>query len=147
MIVAIRAVEPSDLEFFYQLQADPQQVAGTGVPARARPEFDSHWERITEDPHVTLRAITLDGALVGNILCFQMEGDPEVGYRVANSHWGRGVASAALGLFLEILQRPLTAVVLGTNAASQRVLSKHGFEVVQRRIGTDGLEELHYLLS
>jgi RimJ/RimL family protein N-acetyltransferase len=57
----------------------------------------------------------------------------EVGYWIERELWGRGIASAALEQFLRIeTRRPLHAGVAAHNAASLRVLSKHGFAVAGR---------------
>ena len=60
------------------------------------------------------------------------EGDEaEIGYGVAASHCGQGVATRALTLLLPLLaERGLTRIVAGTaitNPASQRVLERNGF--------------------
>ncbi|MEM1071999.1 MAG: GNAT family N-acetyltransferase [Planctomycetota bacterium] len=57
-----------------------------------------------------------------------------VGYRISKDNWGKGLATRALGLFLkEIPERPLWAVTAASNTASQRVLTKCGFQAVDRR--------------
>jgi [ribosomal protein S5]-alanine N-acetyltransferase len=59
----------------------------------------------------------------------------EVGYWIGEAHWGRGYASAALTLILDFLKSELEADrcdagVFAGNLASQRVLSKAGFEAI-----------------
>ncbi|MEV4369316.1 GNAT family protein [Nonomuraea sp. NPDC049637] len=56
-----------------------------------------------------------------------------VGYWLGRPFWGRGVGTAALGLFLaEEKTRPLYADPFAGNTGSVRLLERHGF----RRAGT-----------
>ncbi len=62
----------------------------------------------------------------------------DVGYGLGRAHWGRGIASRALALLLaEVPHRPLYATVAASNAASIRVLEKHGFRIVERFMGEE----------
>jgi amino acid transporter len=58
------------------------------------------------------------------------DGNPEVTYWIAQSHWGHGHASRALALVLEQTDRPVLARVALDNLGSRRVLEKAGFDVV-----------------
>jgi [ribosomal protein S5]-alanine N-acetyltransferase len=56
----------------------------------------------------------------------------EIGYWVAESYWGKGIASSALGMMTEIAleklqNRKLFAPVFAPNIASMRVLEKCGY--------------------
>jgi RimJ/RimL family protein N-acetyltransferase len=63
-----------------------------------------------------------------------MDDKPEVTYRVDRTHWGKGIASAALRLLLaETAERPLYARAASDNVGSLRVLEKAGF----RRVGVN----------
>ena len=73
-----------------------------------------------------------------------------VGYWIGKEHWGQGIASAALRLYLDDVaqHRPLLASVVEHNAGSRRVLEKAGFQFVGRELAEDGPEpgtfaELH----
>ncbi|MFD1217621.1 GNAT family N-acetyltransferase [Microbulbifer celer] len=59
-----------------------------------------------------------------------------LGYRVAEKHKGKGVATKGVGKLLQISVQKLglntiRALVLDNNAASARVLLKHGFECIR----------------
>ncbi len=59
-------------------------------------------------------------------------GEIEIGYGISESRWGRGVARAAIGLLIarsrqDLRIHTLTAQTTLRNAASQRVLTRHGF--------------------
>ena len=72
----------------------------------------------------------MEGCVVGDINCFKLDGQDAVGYWIAREHWGKGIATRALGLFLEqIATRPLYARVARSNGASLRVLEHCCFVV------------------
>ncbi len=77
-----------------------------------------------------------DGAVLGRFNLYEIgHGTAEVGYRVAQSVSGRGVATEALGRLCEVARtrlslRTLSARTSGENIASQRVLEKCGFLAV-----------------
>jgi RimJ/RimL family protein N-acetyltransferase len=65
-------------------------------------------------------------------------GSGVIGYWLAESHWGRGIASAAVKAFLGYVWESfavhrLEARVFGWNPASSRVLDKNGFVLEGRR--------------
>lgn len=128
MKVSLREVEPADLPELFEHQGDPVANAMAASPARDRPAFMAHWERILADPVVVVRAIVADGRLAGNMLSFERDGVRQVGYWIARELWGGGIASAALAGFLDVeTRRPLYAGVARWNAGSLRVLEKCGF--------------------
>lgn len=140
MKVALRPREPADDERHFLWQSDPVQVATT-VPARSRAEFDVWIAKITADPAVTLRTITADGEVVGTINTFMLGDERYIGYRVANEHWGRGIATEAVRLMLRLdPTRPLLATVLTSNVASQKVLARNGFVAFRDQPSCDGPE-------
>ncbi len=103
------------------------------VKPRNEAAFYALWEKILGDQSVTTRAIISDGALVGQISCFEADGRRCVGYWIAQEHWGRGIATRALGAFLSVVSdRPLYARVATSNGASIRVLERCGFVLIGR---------------
>jgi len=74
--------------------------------------------------------ISLAGEPVGSISSWDNDGKREVTYWIGRAHWGKGIASRALGAFLEIeTTRPLYAASAADNIGSLRVLEKCGFRV------------------
>ncbi|MEU4745361.1 GNAT family N-acetyltransferase [Actinosynnema sp. NPDC023658] len=132
--VALRSVEDSDLDALFEQMRDPESVRMAAFTAKDpddREAFDAHMARLRASPDITLRAVTLDGDLVGSIGCFVVEGDTEITYWIDRSFWGRGVAGEALAQFLDVVGvRPLHARAASDNLASLRVLGKAGFTVV-----------------
>lgn len=135
--VTLREVDDADLDLIFAQMRDPESVrmaAFTADDPDDRAGFDAHMTRIRTAPDITLRAIMDDGRLVGTIASFVAGGDTEVTYWVDRSSWGRGIASRALALLLDVVPvRPVFARAAADNAGSLRVLRKAGF----REIGTE----------
>jgi RimJ/RimL family protein N-acetyltransferase len=114
----------------YEMQLDPESNRLAVTIPRSAEAFEAHWANVLRDPSVTAKAILLGEKMVGNVSCFQRDGQANVGYWVSREHWGKGVASRALELLLlEVATRPLYASVATSNGASLRVLQKCGFVV------------------
>ncbi len=134
----LRPLHPGDLLTLYELQIDPESNQMAGTKPRTREAFFAVWERVLLDPNINSRVIEVGGAIVGSVSCFQAEGRDCVGYWIARSHWGRGIASRALPMFLaDERRRPLHATAARANAASHRVLEKCGFRCVGFRMGEE----------
>ena len=128
----LREVEDSDLDRFFEIQADTVASELADVPSRDRPAFDQHWARIRSDPETILRTIEVDGVVAGNVLSFIADGQRVVGYWIARELWRRGIAAAALAEFLKVItERPLYATVAPGNPGSVRVLEKNGFRLLR----------------
>lgn len=126
--ILLRPVLETDLPILYEQQLDPEAVSLADFPSRDRGEFMRHWEGIMKNKNVTARVIVYKGRVAGHILCWKEKYEHRVGYWIGRGFWGRGVASAALGEFLqEIKFRPLFAHVANHNIASRRVLEKNAF--------------------
>lgn len=129
--VSLRPVEDTDLEAFFAHGQDPEAIRMAAFVSRDpgdRPSFDAHWARIRAHDGIILRTIVADGAVAGHVSFFVRDGEPELGYWIDRARWGRGIASAALGLFLPLVPiRPVYARVVADNHASRRVLGKWGF--------------------
>jgi RimJ/RimL family protein N-acetyltransferase len=125
--VRLREVEEGDLPLLFLHQLDPEASRMAAFPPRDRDAFFAHWRKILAERGL-VRAILADEEVVGHVCAFDMQGAREVGYWVAREHWGRGIATRALGAFLLLERtRPLHAHVASHNAGSIRVLEKCGF--------------------
>ena len=90
--------------------------------------------------------------VTGNIGSWIAEDRQLIGYWVGREFWGRGVATAALAVFVaEVKERPLHAFVAKHNVGSIRVLEKCQFvpspEHDPSIAGEDGIHEVLYVLS
>jgi RimJ/RimL family protein N-acetyltransferase len=79
-------------------------VAGAFTPAEVRDSvaFEARWTRQRADPSVLVRTIERDGEVVGSIASWDAGGAREVTYWIGRRHWGQGIASQALRMFLEL---------------------------------------------
>jgi RimJ/RimL family protein N-acetyltransferase len=140
---SLRYVQESDLEVFFKQQLDPEATQMAAFPARDHQSFMTHWENGIGEETTILQTIVFRGEVVGNIVCWEQSDECNVGYWLGREYWGKGIASAALSLFLtHIEKRPLYAHVAKHNAASIRVLQKCGFANVRegKYSGLDGGE-------
>jgi RimJ/RimL family protein N-acetyltransferase len=98
-------------------------------PSRDREAHAAHWARIQARADVVNRTVLVDGAVAGNIVSWLDEdGRRLIGYWIGREFWGRGIATDALGQYIqEVRERPLYAYVAVTNVGSARVLEKAGF--------------------
>ena len=136
-VITLRLVEDADLDALFDQMRDPESVwmaAFTADDPGDRAAFDAHMAKVRTSPENTLRAVTCDGRLVGSVACFVVDGQTEVTYWIDRAAWGRGIASRALELLIELVPvRPLHARAASDNSGSLRVLQKAGF----RPVGTE----------
>ncbi len=146
--VRLRDVTEDDLPTFFDHQRDPLAIAMAAFPARDREAFREHWTtKVLGDDTVTKKTVLFDERVVGNIVSWEMSGETLVGYWIGRDHWGRGIASRALSLFVaDVDTRPLHAHVAKHNVASIRVLEKCGFGVVGEDTITESDHEIEELI-
>ena len=134
-IIRLRPVQPSDYPILYTHQADEvsRHMAAFGAKyALDEAAHEARWERLLANPEGIARTILADEVVVGNILKFVMFEENELAYWLGREHWGRGIATQAVRLFLqEYTERPLFGRAVKDNLASQRVLEKCGFRLVR----------------
>lgn len=131
-MVTLRDITPADFPTLYSYQSDPVANRLAGFVPRKRVHFYTHWKKILKDPSVEKKLILLDGDPAGYLVCFiRARPDREVGYWISRDHWGKGLATKALRLFLmQYAFRPLYARVAKHNAASLKVVRRNGFKII-----------------
>jgi RimJ/RimL family protein N-acetyltransferase len=145
-VSVLRDVAESDLDTFFEHQREPEANEMAIFPPRDRETFYAHWRRTLADDSMIQRTIVHEGEVAGNIGSWEQDGKRLVGYWIGRDFWGKGLATRALGEFVEeVPQRPLHAWVATTNVGSIRVLEKCGFVRVDSR--TTDVEELLYELK
>lgn len=137
--IRLRDTELDDLALFFEHEQDPvavEMAAFTPEDPSNHAAFMEHWQRLLTSEAITKRTILMDGDVVGHIASWTQDGDREVTYWIDRNRWGKGVATAALRMFVaEIDTRPLYARTASDNIGSQRVLEKCGFVVVGHERG------------
>ena len=136
--IGLRAVRDDDLNAIYDQMRDPVAVrmaAFTADDPDDRAAFDAHFVRVRTDPEILMFAITVDGELAGTVASFPVGDDTEITYWVDRAWWGRGVATRAVELLLELVPvRPVMARAASDNAGSLAVLRKVGFRAVGKEV-------------
>jgi len=132
--IRLRPVGVADVPLFFEYQRDPLATRMAAVTPVARRDHDALWRDILADPAIVARTVVVDGEVAGSVMSWTQWEQRQLGYWFGRDHWGRGVATTALALFLgEMSVRPVHAYVAGCNGASRRVLEKCGFRA-------DGIE-------
>jgi RimJ/RimL family protein N-acetyltransferase len=131
--IIIRDVFIKDLATFFKNQKEPEacyMAAFTAKNPSDRNAFDSFWERILGDKSILIKTILFNNMVAGSVLKYEQSGHAEVSYWIGKEFWGKGIATGALSLFLQLFtQRPVYARSAKDNLASIRVLEKCGFIV------------------
>jgi RimJ/RimL family protein N-acetyltransferase len=144
----LREVVEADLPILYEHECDPEAAAMAAFPSRDRDAFMAHWAKTLANDSALTWTVVSDGAVAGNIGCWEDHGRRFVGYWIGREFWGRGLATQALAELVGMVEtRPLYAHVVKNNVASIRVLEKNGFVEVERHTGDDGIEELILVLG
>jgi RimJ/RimL family protein N-acetyltransferase len=146
--ILLRDVVEEDLPVLFEQQLDSDATWMAAFPSRDRDAFMAHWEgKILGNAAVIAKTILLDGEIAGNIVCFELDGTPLVGYWIGKEFWGKGVATRALRELLgQVTTRPMHAHVARHNVGSIRVLEKCGFRVLREEKVTVLGEELEELV-
>jgi RimJ/RimL family protein N-acetyltransferase len=130
-VVTLRATRAGDLDELFRFRQDPEanrMAAFTSGDRHDREAFDTRWDHLITDPEVDVRTIRADGIIVGDLVRWSENGATFIGYWIDTAHWGEGIATRALRLFVDAVHdRPLLAHVAADNAGSIRVLEKLGF--------------------
>jgi RimJ/RimL family protein N-acetyltransferase len=127
--VSLRDVIDDDIPVFFDHQRDPVAVEMAAITSRNREDHLAKWREVRSDETIT-KTILLEDEVAGHIVSWEEDGCQNVGYAIGRSLWGRGIATAALSQFLEIVKyRPLYAHAATHNVGSLRVLEKCGFAV------------------
>lgn len=133
--IRLRPVGVADVPLFFEYQRDPLAARMAAATPVSRRDHDALWRAALTDPAILARTVVVDGEVAGSLTSWTQWEQRQLGYWLGRDHWGRGVATTALPLFLcELTVRPVHAYVAGPNIASRRVLEKCGF----RPDGLDG---------
>jgi RimJ/RimL family protein N-acetyltransferase len=155
-VVTLRAIRAGDLDELFRIQLDPEanrMAAFTAEDPSDRAAFDAHRARIAARDDTDARTVRCDGRIVGSVGRWvdPETGMPEITYWIDREHWGQGIATRALRLFLDTQPRPVRARAAADNAASVAVLRKLGFVEVGRdrdyaNARGEEIEEIEFVL-
>lgn len=130
----LRDVVEADLPLFFGHQLDREanyMAAFTAQDPTDRDAIIARWKKALTDPTIIFKTIVAGGEVVGSVLSYEEDGQPQVSYWLGKEHWGRGIATRALTEFLQSNNqtRPIYARVAQDNLRSLRVLEKCGFTI------------------
>jgi RimJ/RimL family protein N-acetyltransferase len=155
-VVTLRATRAGDLDELFRIQLDPEanrMAAFTATDPTDRAAYDAHRARFSARDDYDARTVRYDGRIVGSVARWidAETGMPEITYWIDREHWGRGIATRALRLFLDTQPRPVRARAAADNAASVAVLRKLGFVEVGRdrdyaNARGEEIEEIEFVL-
>lgn len=151
--IQLRPVRESDLPILFEHQREPEANEMAAFPARDRDAFMVHWAKILGNETLVAMTVVVDGCVAGHVGCWTQNGQRLVGYWLGKDHWGKGVATQMLSMFLRLVgDRPLHAHVAKHNVASIRVLEKCGFAFCSKSTvapgeAADGIEEWEFVLD
>ena len=133
----LRRATMDDLPAMHAVLSDPRATLYWSTPPHGSLEETAAWmesmvSSTAEESEDFI--IERDGVVIGKVGTWRL---PDFGYILHPDHWGQGLASEALVAFLAYVEaRPdvpyLTADVDPRNAASIRLLEKHGFRETGR---------------
>lgn len=131
----LRPVVDADLPVLYQHQTEPlaHQMAAFSA-YREQAAFEERMLKILGNPSIIVLAIELNGGVVGTVGKWVAETQDEINYWIDSAHWGKGIATHAVKLFLQqYTSRPIHGHTAADNLASIRVLEKNGFKRVDTK--------------
>jgi RimJ/RimL family protein N-acetyltransferase len=154
ILVTLREVDEADLDFFFEMEQDPEAVwmaAFTAENPADEEVFRSKWAGILNNEAIVSRTILYGDQVAGHVDKFEMFSEPAVSYWIGRQFWGRGIATQALALLLALVEeRPLFARAAKDNIASLRVLQKNSFTITGEDKGyanARGAEIEEYILT
>lgn len=133
--IQLRDVLKSDLPILFEHQLDPDanyMAAFTARDPTDRDAFMAHWGRILSDETTTIQTILFNGQVAGSVASYKDEefGEMEITYWIGKEYWGKGIATRALSMFLDLVPvRPLYGRAAKDNVASIRAMQKCGFTI------------------
>lgn len=133
LAVKLRVTTREDLPRLFGFGQESEALAVSGSKPREWEEFERRWLEMMSDSRATSRVIVVNEQVVGAVNVLVVDGEDALGYWIGRNFWGRGIASAAVGLMLgEVTRRPLSATAGASNVASLRILRNYGFVEVWR---------------
>ena len=125
----LREVVEADLPVFYEHQRDREAATMAAFPPRERDAFMAHWAKTLANDSALTWTVVSDGAVAGNIGCWEDDGRRLVGYWIGREFWGRGLATRALAELLDVVDAPDARI----RGEEQRRLDPRAREVRVRR--------------
>lgn len=135
--IKLRPSVVADINNFFEYQLDTEANYLAAFTAKDPTDKTAYLEKYTKllyNPTVNMQTIIVDSNVVGTVTKFEINDEAEVAFWIDKPFWGKGIATKALNIFLEIeTKRPIFAHAAFDNFGSQKVLEQCGFI----KIGTE----------
>ena len=136
----LRRAVATDVDAMHRIMSNPIAMRYWSTPPHVDVGETAKWlaSMIDAEPSESDDFIvTLDGTVIGKLGAWKL---PEIGFLIAPDFWGRSIASEAMVAFIDRRRRlgstELKADVDPRNAASLRLIKRHGFVETGRAAGT-----------
>jgi RimJ/RimL family protein N-acetyltransferase len=120
-----------DINHFFEFQLDPEAnylAAFTAKDPTDKPAYLEKYTRLLHNPTVNMQTIVMGDTVIGTVTKFEIDDEAEIAFWIDKPFWGRGVATKALKMFLNVeTKRPIFGHAAFDNFGSQKVLEKCGF--------------------
>lgn len=137
MNIKLKDTTLNDLDVLFDFQTDGEAnylAAFTAENPEDKTAYIEKWKNIISDNKKIAKTIFFCDEIAGSVGKFELDGKSEITYWIGKKFWGKGIATEALRLLLEIEKtRPIFARTAFDNFGSGRVLEKCGF----KKIGID----------
>jgi ribosomal-protein-alanine N-acetyltransferase len=131
-MLRLRNTVPEDIETFFTFQLDEEanhMAAFTQPDPHDKEAYMTKWAKNLANNGISMYTIIYDGQIVGSVLAWPLEGEPQISYWLGKEFWGKGIATQAAKGFLELFSdRPIYGRIAFDNTRSMRVLTKCGFK-------------------
>ncbi|MGI2145404.1 GNAT family N-acetyltransferase [Shewanella frigidimarina] len=137
MNISLHPITEADLDILFEFENDPIANKMADFVPRKRKAFNLHWQqKVLANEKAIAQGIWIDDVLVGNVLSWintdaAAKSDPQmrlVGYWIGREHWGKGIATKAVEIFLkQFISSPVFAYIDKQNEGSVAVAYANGF--------------------
>ncbi|MBB1380776.1 GNAT family N-acetyltransferase [Shewanella frigidimarina] len=137
MNISLHPITEADLDILFEFENDPIANKMADFVPRKRKAFNLHWQqKVLANEKAIAQGIWIDDVLVGNVLSWintdaAAKSDPQmrlVGYWIGREHWGKGIATKAVEMFLkQFISSPVFAYINKQNEGSVAVAYANGF--------------------
>ena len=157
MAVSLRDRTESSVRIYFEKAQQPEIKTMLPQKARSVEEAVSDYQKtLLPDSRSYGRTINCDGEYVGDVWCCCIDRAEEPNAMLSycvfeKTYWNKGIASEAVSLFLKEVRskfelHTIGAFTFSVNRASQRVLEKNGFRLVEE-FTEDGTASKYYQRS
>ena len=103
--IVLRDVEERDLAVFFEQQLGREATEMAAFPSRTRDSFMAHWHKSMAERTSLLKTIVVGGRVAGNVVYWEQDDEPKVGYWLGREYWGKGHSHLGIVTVLETCKK------------------------------------------